>query len=98
MEIIFRHITEDVPSLWMPIHWYVEAHVDDCGYPAGTAYVSDFSDGALGFPWLDYIQVSPIHQRQGVATALIKACQERWPNIELSEAATEEGAALLSTI
>jgi ribosomal protein S18 acetylase RimI-like enzyme len=47
---------------------------DDPGSLLGTAMVGH--DGHRG--WVYYLAVQPSHQRQGVARALMSACEDTW--------------------
>ena len=97
-EIIFRHITDNLPwdgapplpdKPWTGL-WYVEYHME-WGAPVGLAFVTHYH----GPPMLYYILVADQFRRKGIATALIEACQRRWPDLQLTDAISEAGEALL---
>lgn len=103
--ILFRRIQSPRPAAWHPgLHWYVELH-DASGigvpYPLGVAYVSAHRNmvQTLGCSaCLDYIQVADHRRREGVATRLVAACRRRWPDIWLTDAISDDGAALLASL
>jgi len=76
--------------------WRVEAfrHLSSRTAPAGTAIV--LLD--QGRPRLEYVLVADDRRRRGVGTALVRACQHRWPNIDLGLAISDEGQALLDSV
>lgn len=95
-EIIFRRVTDDLPSCWSAPppnqpqagHWYVEYH--DLGWdvaPAGIAFVEAFHEWREA---LIFIFVVDHMRRQGIATALVRACRERWPDLWVSNLAISE--------
>ena len=95
--ILFRRLDDPVPREWEPgLHWQVEYHDDqwDVTYPLGVAWVTA-CDLCV---YLDYVQVADHHRRRGIATALIAACGERWPNIILTDPISEAGAGLLAAV
>ena len=58
--------------------------------PLGVAWVSDFG----WITHLDYVLVRDEFRRGGVATALVAACRERWPNLQglgIGDAISEAG-------
>ena len=96
--ITFRLLNEPLPLGWeTDTHWQVEFWPDemDSSRPDGLAWVTDC--GEMGI-YLDYILVCDDCRRQGVATALVKAIKERWPQIVLTEAISPEGEAFLAKI
>ncbi len=103
--IIFRRINENVPSNWLPgLHWYVEFHDDDYDmpFPLGigfvTAYGCEPDHGSDISPYLDFVLVADQHRRNGVATAIVEACRQRWPNIKLMDEISELGSHLLESL
>src|SRR4051812_29926638 len=103
LKFIFRQIHGPRPETWMAgLHWYVEAHdvAHDMAYPVGICFVSAHADMKLTMgheAMVDYLLVDDRYRRRGVATALIAAITERWPTIDLGEAVTVAGEALLSS-
>lgn len=74
--------------------WVVEFW-DDQPFPLGIAYVkSTYIDG----PLLYLVEVQNPFQRRGIATSLIRACQSRWPDLEMTEPVSEAGEKLLDSI
>jgi GNAT superfamily N-acetyltransferase len=101
LEFVFRPTGNTVPSNWKPgIHWLVEAHssADDLSYPVGLAWVSDFFRAPIPIVSLDFILVPDHYRRLGVATALVRKCRERWPDIVLTEAISEGGEGLMRSL
>lgn len=91
--IIFRPLKGTLPPYWKPdIHYQVEFWPDDIdtSRPYGIAYVSDFGVDA----YLDYVFVCDDLRRQGVATALLEAINQRWPGIIHTDPISPEGEAL----
>jgi hypothetical protein len=68
----------------------------DRGFPVGLAWVQNWV--ASDFCMLIAILVFDDVRRQGIATALVEACRERWPNIELSDACTDDGERFLEAL
>jgi hypothetical protein len=77
--IVFRQVNEGYSIAgW---HWNVEFFCEVQGktrstFPVGTAYVVASPDGDLA--QLNFILVADHWRQQGVATSIVKACQERW--------------------
>lgn len=108
VEIVFRQIHEPLPQTWAPgVHWQVEAYPTDFafGHPIGICWVSDVSirrppdwEGDDFPAMVDFILVADEERRQGVATALIEACKNRWPDLNLGDAISEAGEGLLEKV
>lgn len=99
--IVFRNLGKDVPKQWAPdIYYSVEFYDDkaDTPYPLGVATVADYPAMPNALDWLTpvlyMVLVNDLCRRQGVATKLVRACLERWPNLYLTEAVTPGGEAL----
>ena len=78
--------------------WRVEVVTpgDEAFYPMAVAYVNRYSKNGL---IVLQLVVTPEHlRRKGYAKVLLRACQQRWPTIDLGDAITPEGAALLKTM
>lgn len=104
LEILFRRLWSPLPFGWKPgLHWQVEAYYSGMEQPPiGICWVMDFASLLPRHrrheafpPVVEYVRVFPDSLRCGVATALLDAARTRWPNLELSGAASEEGAALI---
>jgi GNAT superfamily N-acetyltransferase len=80
--ITYRQVRPEFPTAVTP--WYVEYFDDDPAqrlFPYATAYVSVTTAGSAH---LDYVLVGDDWRKRGIARALIKACQERWPSLQFS--------------
>lgn len=78
--IAFRPLNDDIPDEWEPgVHWQIEFYPDDfeVGAPPGLAWVSVYPT----FTFLDFVLVRDDERRRGIATALVAACQARWPGL-----------------
>ncbi len=95
-EILFRPLDEPVSETWgKSPRWQVEYHeYDGINVPVGLAWVCEYPD-EYGGPTLLYLLVADGWRRKGIATILIKECQQRWPNLQILEAVSKEGKALL---
>jgi GNAT superfamily N-acetyltransferase len=108
LDFVFRTLNVPVPAAWAPgVHWQVEAYPVDIeyGHPLGICWVSDQSvrrppdwRGGEFPPSIDYVLVADPYRRKGIATHLIQACQERWPTLDIGEAVSEAGQALLESL
>ncbi len=105
LTILFRQMDDPVPAKWAAgLRWQVEAHLDggERPHPIGLAWVSDPAPLPPGLrgrerarpPWLDFVLVLEGYRRHGVATALVRACRERWPDLWLTPGITDDGLAL----
>jgi len=108
-EILFRRLTDPVPTTWELPHWQAEyhEHFEGPGVPLGLAWITERPDHddegqpmepALAGPHLDYIEVLDGWRRLGIGKALLLACMRRWPDLRLSGPATGEGELLLKSI
>ena len=96
-EICFVQRNDEVPRNWVAgLHWLVEAHDlnNDLAHPVGIAYVTV----APAIVSVDYILVADESRRHGVATALWRAIQARWPNALLTESISESGEKFLESL
>jgi hypothetical protein len=82
------------------IAWTAELYSEDheTPYPVATAYLSDFSGSVLNCVMLDFILVPDQHRCRGYGKHLVKRCIERWPDLELTEAISDEGEALIDSL
>ena len=60
-------------------------------FPVAVAWISCYPHHTI----LYFILVPDHLRRQGYATALIKACRERWPELYLTDAISESGFPIL---
>jgi len=108
LHFVFRQLNDPVPAGWAPgVHWQVEAYPTnaDVGHPLGICWISDQSvrrppdwRGDEFPPSIDYVLVADPYRRKGIATRLVQACQERWPDLDIGEASSEAGQALLESL
>ena len=78
------------------VMWYVEYwDEDECSdFPTGTAYVWEYQDGDDRKAELCFVLTADQKRRTGIATKLLKECEERWPGIKLTEPITTGGTRL----
>lgn len=69
---------------------------DDTGAPWGVCWVGEYPEPVR--PCLWYVLVPDPFRRQGIATALIAAARERWPNIFITEGVTPAGEGLVASL
>lgn len=96
--IIFRQINEPKPDYWVRgMQWYVEYHDHrhDVRFPLGVGYVVVADED---YVTLEFILVADQHRRKGVATSIVRACEERWPGIVLSSPISQCGEKLMSAL
>lgn len=83
--------------------WMVEFYKGSFPAPVGIAWVThDPSMKAKG-AWdstalLEFVLVADQHRETGIASRLVQACLERWPDLDLGAAISEEGDALLASV
>lgn len=105
LEILFRKLMDPLPFGWKAgWHWAVEAY--EAGLeqpPIGFCWVYAAGRQMLAArrrytpaPLVEYVRVCHTYERNGVATALLDAARKRWPNLELTPAATPHGEAFLA--
>lgn len=98
--ILFRHLGDQVapgrpPGWW----WQVEYH-DGRDFPCGLAWVCvpppsvpDRREYVVAdLIW--FVLVADDSRRQGVATRLVRACKERWPDVRLTPPTSTAGRRL----
>jgi hypothetical protein len=91
----------DAPGRHPGCRWIAEL-VDAEGdwiCPFGVAWV--FDSGGLSqepFRCLEYILVPDEYRRRGFGKYLVKACQARWPGLDLLGSESEAGEALLDSV
>lgn len=95
--ILFRMVEKPLPPGWEAgRHWQAELwsdeHEDGCPLGIAWLYVSDV------FQAIEYILVRDDCRRRGHATAIVRACRERWPGVELTGAISEAGEALIKSL
>lgn len=105
LEILFRQLLQPVPAGWKPgMHWQVEAYEYGLEQPPiGFCWIVD--DGSVlppdrqheaYPPIVEFVRVFHTHLRCGVATALLDAARQRWPDLELTRDTSPEGKAFLA--
>ena len=96
--IVFRQLDEGYKD--PGIHWHVEYFGDppEHLFPIGTAYVVAINHGGRAAAQLNVIVVADAWRRQGIATKIIRACQERWPGLQTTSVMGAEGEGLLRKV
>jgi GNAT superfamily N-acetyltransferase len=92
------HEGQDFPS---DLAWVLVPPDSEHGADRGAAATAGDGDGdAAGGrrPRVAYVLVADDRRRQGIATALVRACRERWPGVELARPVTWDGARLFEKI
>lgn len=101
--ILFRNVGHEVPPGWMPgANWQVEYYPDegdwnDRGFPLGLAWVLE-TPFDPEWPYeavVKFILVVDDERRKGIGLKLVRALQERWPGVMLTDPISEAGEALL---
>jgi GNAT superfamily N-acetyltransferase len=94
LDIRFRDLGDNVPPM-DDCRWQVDAW-DGHGrcYPVGLAWLTDGAEEEIGRAYLLAILVWDPCRGQGVATAIIEACKERWPDLHLSRPISRAGYGL----
>ena len=91
--IVFRQVDQ---QFWdKGSNWYVEYFDDDpdqMTFPVGTAYVTAIPDGSAA--QVNFVLVADQWRRTGIASALIKACRDRWPKLAMTPGMDTAGKAL----
>ncbi len=104
LEFVFRQLFDPMPRSWRAgMYWQVEAHPEgEHSCPVGLCWVVDTSiilpperKHEAYSPIVDFLFVLDSYRRAGVATALIDACRQRWPDLELTGTVSPEGEAFL---
>lgn len=99
MTVCFRQLTEGPPGWIAEMHWQADLYdSSDPPCPVAVAWLTVPPEASGLPPILDYILVVDEARRQGYATDLIAACRRRWPSLRLTDATTEDGAALLESL
>jgi ribosomal protein S18 acetylase RimI-like enzyme len=70
--------------------------IDQDGVAAG--FVVESKKGLLGRPYIEYLAVSDLHRRKGLATALIKAIESKHYGKRLFISTESNNAAMLSLL
>lgn len=103
--IIYRHLGTQAPADCTPGWcWQVEFH-EGRGFPSGVAWVAapppDMTEPPPGWdarPRIEFVLVADDARRRGIATRLIEACRERWPDARLSLPISPAGLALYKKV
>lgn len=97
-EILFRPLEAPTPEDWSVPRWQIEYHeYDGIGVPVGLAWVADYGE-QYGGPSLLYVLVADGWRRQGIGKRLIRACLERWPNLQMTNATSDEAEFLIASV
>lgn len=99
--VLFRQLNEPVPDNWVAgLRYQVEAHsLDfDLPFPIGLAWVMVPPPGGPLPPGVEFVIVLDQFRRLGVATALIEAIENQWPNVWLTDAISDAGAGLIAAL
>ncbi len=98
--IIFRNITSNAhPCLTPELQWQVEFYGSRYrGFPVGLAWVNVPPAQANMAPYIAFVLVEDQERRRRIATKLIQACRDAWPNLWLTDGVTVAGKALLASL
>jgi hypothetical protein len=94
----------EMPGMGPCPHWQAllfdrkAGALGDLPYPVAVAWLTDFTGTTLDCVLLDFVIVPDHFRRRGYARTLIAECEARWPNLELTEAISEAGDALVDAI
>jgi GNAT superfamily N-acetyltransferase len=98
--IVFRHLGAQVGPGCTPGWWWVAELYDDRPFPHGQAWVMvvppDVPDRSKYSTTVEifYVQVADASRRRGVATRLVRAIRERWPEAKLTPPISKAGQRL----
>lgn len=97
-EVVFRLCSDPLPEDWSVPRWQVEFHEEDgIGVPVGLAWVADYGE-QYGGPTLLYLLVADGWRRQGIGRRLVRACLERWPKLQITNATSDEAEFLIASV
>jgi len=106
LEAVF--LQTDPPGLVAGIHWQASLWLTDFRdagavgpppYPVAVAWLTDFRRvPGLDCVLLDFILVPDHRRRSGYAAALVAACRDRWPGLDLTDPISPEGEALAASL
>lgn len=92
MPIIFHNLGKDVPDPADDCSYWQVGYYDNLPFPTGVAWVTVGASNSRAI--VEQIIVDDERRRQGIASALVVACQERWPGLYLDIAVNPAGLAL----
>ena len=75
------------------IMWYVEYwdEDNDSDFPLATAYVWEYQDGEERKAELSFTFTVDHRRREGIAIALLRDCEKRWPGIQRTKPISDAG-------
>jgi len=86
--IYFRQVDE--PRIGRGIFWQVEYYAEEGSvFPVGTAYVESPPSGP---PRMNFMLVADQWRGRGIASAMMAACVEKWPDLEFTTPISRGGA------
>lgn len=98
VHIRFRQETQYLPKDIGPAdeYWIVEACDPSESSVLGRATVKKRARSDEGL--VDWIEVEQLQRRKGIATQLVRAIREKWPNVLVSDAFTSKGKAFIDSL
>lgn len=98
VQLRFRQETQNLPKDIDPAdeYWVVEACDPSESSVLGRATVKKRARSDEGL--VDWIEVEQPHRRKGIARQLVRAIREKWPNVLVSDAFTNEGKAFIGSL
>lgn len=92
--IYFRQVDE--PRIGKGIFWQVEFYAEEGSvFPVGTAYVESPPSGP---PLLNFMLVADQWRGRGIASSMMAACVEKWPDLEFSTPISRGGAKAIDRV
>jgi hypothetical protein len=93
MPILFQNLGQDVPDPDENLQYWQAAYYGNLPFPTGVAWVTVGTSGARAI--VEQILVDDERRREGIASALVAACQQRWPGLYLNIGTNPGGQALI---
>ena len=85
--VFFRQA--DSPRIGREIFWHIEFYSEESSlFPVGTAYVESPPGGP---PRMNFMLVADQWRSRGIASHLMAACLEKWPDLEFSDPISQAG-------
>ena len=85
--IYFRQVDE--PRIGKGIFWHVEYYAEEASvFPVGTAYIESPPGAA---PLMNFMLVADQWRSRGIASQMMAACVEKWPDLVFSDPISRDG-------
>lgn len=92
--IYFRQVDE--PRIGKGIFWQVEYYAEEGSvFPVGSAYVESPPSGP---PRMNFMLVADQWRGRGIASVMMAACVEKWPDLEFTTPIGRGGAKAIDRV